>query len=93
MSRHIFSTPLPRSLDARKKRPEVGMGNVGRSWFFKIASLVDDLAIDLEYDALDHLSTELTLREFKTTKASTVLRSVNRKLTSCTRATGGSPQI
>lgn len=49
---------------------------------FQFASLVDDLAIDLEYDALDNLSTELTVRELKASEASIVLRSVNRKLTS-----------
>ncbi len=50
---------------------------------FQFASLVDDLAIDLEYDALDCLSTEFTLRELKASEASILLRSVNRKLTSC----------
>lgn len=49
---------------------------------FQFASLVDDLAIDLEYDAFEHLSTELTLRELKASEASIDLRSVNRKLTS-----------
>ncbi|KAI4140504.1 MAG: hypothetical protein LQ341_003811 [Variospora aurantia] len=76
----VVKIPMQRILPQATRS---GNENVGRSWFFKIASLVDDLAIDLEYDALDHLSTELTLREFKTSEASTVLRSVNRKLTSC----------
>ena len=50
---------------------------------FQFASLVDDLAIDLEYDALKDLFTELTLRELKAAEALIVLRPVNRKLTSC----------
>lgn len=49
---------------------------------FQYASLVDDLAIDLEYDALDGLSTELTRGELKACEAPIDLRSVNRKLTS-----------
>ncbi|KAL9053885.1 MAG: hypothetical protein Q9206_003762 [Seirophora lacunosa] len=46
---------------------------------FQIASLVDDLAIDLEYDALEHLSTELTLRELKASEASIIRAAIGLK--------------
>ncbi|KAL8722434.1 MAG: hypothetical protein Q9181_007491, partial [Wetmoreana brouardii] len=40
-------------------------GRCGHVMVFQFTSWVDDLGIDLEYDAFRHLSTELTLRELK----------------------------
>lgn len=64
------------------KREWYGNARCGQVMVCQITSKVDDLGIELEYDTFKYLSTELTWREFKASKASIILRSVNRKLTS-----------
>ena len=72
---------MPQVRDGHKRNGYCN-ARCGQVMVCQFTSRVDDLGIELEYDTFKCLSTELTLREFKASEASIILRSVNRKLTS-----------